>query len=314
MAERGRSWRCSLLPPTTSERRSCSLRMPPSRDVNTWYLNHSRSGPNLTSTWQLFVKKSADGGITWDTAIPLTSEKVLVGGRQVFGADPLGFDNERPRIAALGNELGLVWERSVFGSSQPQIWSARLDPNAALTGTPEIVASDTPSRFAHVLMLKGQEYILYADGSKGTSRITLAQKGRTWQTQLLQNTDVLNAVFPHAVQFKNSLFIFWENQAASGGVSSLIQLRPLTSVGIPIVKPVDFTPGQPAQKTVSRSAGPSRSRPTRRASGNTATTGRTAMASPPWRRRRRRFPDLAREKRPCFQRGRWIGTGPGRFR
>jgi len=203
---------------------------------------------DLTSTWQLFVKKSSDGGVTWDAATPLTSGKILIGGRQVFGADPLGFNNERPRIAALGNELGLVWERSEFGSSQPQIWSARLDPNAALTGTPEIVASDTPSRFAHVLMLRGQEYVLYADGSKGTSRITLAMKGRNWQTQLLQNTDVLNALFPHAVQFKNSLFIFWENQATSGGVSSLIQLRPLTSVGIPVVKPVDFTPGQPAAK------------------------------------------------------------------
>ena len=65
---------------------------------------------------------------------------------------------------------------------------------------------------------------------------------------MLQNTDPLNALFPHAVQFKNSLFIFWENQATSGAVSALIQLRPLRSVGIPVVQPVDFTPGQPAAR------------------------------------------------------------------
>jgi len=203
---------------------------------------------DLTSTWQLYVKKSADGGATWDPAGTLTSAQTIIGGRAIFGADPLAFDNERPRIAALGDALGLVWERSPFGTSRPQIWSARLDSQGAIAGAPEIVAPDTPSRFAHVLQLRGQEYVLYADGSKGTSRITLAQKGRTWQSQLLQNTDVLNAIFPHAVRLGNSLFIFWENQAASGGLSSLVQLRPLTSVGTPVLRPVDFTPGQPSNR------------------------------------------------------------------
>jgi serine phosphatase RsbU (regulator of sigma subunit) len=203
---------------------------------------------DLTSTWQLFAKRSSDGGATWEKAVPFTSAPTVVGGKPVFGADPLAFDNERPRLTALDGGLELVWERSPYGSNRSQIWAARLDGQAALAGAPEIVAADTPARFAEYLQVRGSQYVVYADASRATSRITLARKERNWQAQLLQNTDVLNASFPHAVLFQGSLFIFWENQAASGGLSSLVQLRPLTSVGVPVIKPVDFTPGQAASR------------------------------------------------------------------
>jgi HAMP domain-containing protein len=208
----------------------------------------ARTGSAVTSTWQLYVKTSSDDGVTWDPVKAMTGKDIRFAGKPAFGADPLAFDNERPRLAALGNELGLVWERSPFGANRPQIWSARIDAQGEIAAAPEVVAPDSPTRFAHVLQLRGREYVLYADGSKGISRITLAERGRTWQTQLLQNTDVQNAAFPHAVQFRSSLYIFWENQASSGGLSSLVQLRPLTSVGAPVVRPVDFTPGQPKNR------------------------------------------------------------------
>jgi HAMP domain-containing protein len=193
----------------------------------------------LTRSWQLYAKTSADGGATWDKATEITSVKPL------FGDDPLGFDNERPRIAVLGTQLGLVWERSSFGTNTPRIWAAHLDEKAAVIGAPEILASDSPARFARAVFLKGLEYALYADGSSGAFRIVLAQKRRTWETQPLLNTDhLLNALFPHVVVFKDALFIFWENQQAAGGSDSLVQLEPLSSVGAPIVRPVDFVPGE----------------------------------------------------------------------
>lgn len=202
-----------------------------------------RKRSELTSSWQLYAKISTNNGANWDKAVEITSLRPL------FGEDPLGFDNERPRIAVLGAELGLLWERSPFGTNTPKILSAHLDEKAAVIGAPETLAADAPARFARQIYLKGQEYALYADGSTGAFRVVLAQKRKIWETQPLLNTDHLqNALFPHAVVLDGALFIFWENQPTSGGPASLVELDPLASVGAPIVKPVDFVAGQLANR------------------------------------------------------------------
>ena len=196
-----------------------------------------------TTTWQLYLKSSSDNGSTWSAATPLTTVAAS------FGKEALNFNNERPRMESIGSQIALVWERAGYGSNRPQIWSLLLDATGAPVGAPEIVTASSPSRFARVLMLRGQERIIYADSSKGTSRIVLTQKeGKTWSTQPLNNTDVVDAIFPHALVMHDMLYIFWENQAQSQKASSLVQLRPLTSVGAPVVKPVDFVPGQPTNR------------------------------------------------------------------
>ena len=187
-----------------------------------------RKRTELTSSWQLYAKISADNGATWQKAVSLTSLK------PAFGDDPLGFDNERPRIAVLGTELGLLWERSPFGTNTPKILSAHLDETAALIGAPETLAADTPARFAREIYLKGQEYALYADGSAGAFRIVLAQKRRTWETQPLLNTDhLLNALFPHAAVLNGALYIFWENQPQPEGLLPSCELDPQKFRGCP---------------------------------------------------------------------------------
>ena len=197
----------------------------------------------LAGSWQLYLKTSLDGGATWGKAIEITTISPL------FGDEPRVFNNQRPRIAASGGRLGLIWERSRFGEDRPTIYSVSLDSNGAIVGGLENPATSPPAQFAHILSVRDQEYVLYADASNGVSRIVLARKnGKAWDTQPLLNTETLNAVFPHAVIFKGSPFIFWENQLAAGAADSLVELRPLTSVGSPVLKPVDFAPGQLANR------------------------------------------------------------------
>jgi HAMP domain-containing protein len=192
------------------------------------------------SSWQLYLKSSADNGATWGKATEITTAS------PVFGEQPQGFNNQRPRIAALGGQLGLVWERSQLGNDKrPTISSIIMEASGAITGGLESPASEPPARFPHILFLRGQEYVLYSQGQ--TSRITLAQKkGKVWDASPLQNVEKVegqSAVFPHAVVFNGSPFIFWENQSSEKLPDSLVTMRPLTSVGAPVLKP-DFTPGQ----------------------------------------------------------------------
>jgi len=200
--------------------------------------------PSAFSTWQLYVTRSGDDGATWGKPSVLTGSSASIGGRVLFGTDPLAFDNERPRLAILPAGLAVAWERSAYGSSRTQIWLAALDESGGLAAAPEIVAADTPARFAQVLQVRGTEYAIYADGSTGQFRITVAAKAGAWQPNLLQNTDVVDASFPHAVVFHDSLFVFWENPTGSDQLAALVQLRPLGSVGAPVIRPVDFTAGQ----------------------------------------------------------------------
>ena len=153
--------------------------------------------------------------------------------------DPLGFNNERPRLAALEGRLGLVWERSPFGSDKPtDLVRVRLDAKGALVGPPENPRSGPPGTVRpRIISLRDQEYVLYADGSKGAFRIVLAQKGRTWETQPLPNTDVVNALFPMPLVFYNAPYhLLGEPGRSAEGPDSLVQLRPLTSVGAPVLK------------------------------------------------------------------------------
>jgi HAMP domain-containing protein len=240
----GKTW-SALSPFVTSADKTSSPQLQPAaaffqgRDYVIFEALTPRSGN--TNTWQLYLKSSGDSGMTWDTAVPITSI-------QAFGKDSLDYNNERPRLTTVGTQLALVWERSAFGAERPQIWTARLDAKGSVVGAPEIVTNSAPSRFAQVVVNHGTSFVVFVDGSGANSRIILAEKVKTWETQPLLNTGVQSAVFPQALVFKGSMYMFWENQAQIGITSSIVELRPLTSVGEPIVRPVDFTPGVPANR------------------------------------------------------------------
>ena len=201
---------------------------------------------DLTSTWQVYVTQSTDDGATWGAPVALTDSKDAIGGRAPFGADPLAFENERPRLYPLSSGLSVAWERSPFGTNTSQIWLARLTDGGSLAALPEIPASDAPAHFAQVMQVRGTQYMLYSDGTKNPARATLLSRtgDGAWQSQLMNNTDPnQGALFPHAVVYRGSIYIFWENQSADTP-DALVLLRPLASVGAPLLRPVDFAAGQ----------------------------------------------------------------------
>jgi HAMP domain-containing protein len=192
--------------------------------------------------YQLSLKASADGGRTWEQARPITTGPQFSAtiGSSRYG--PGEFSNQRPRLTSLATGLGLVWERNLLGDNRPQIYYCEIDTTGTPTGAIEQVTTGASSVFARIVPFRKRLFVLYADSVAGGSRVTLAEKTRTWETQVLDRRG--SSQFPHAAVLGESLFFFWEREES--GAMALVDLSPDTSVGTPRLAEADPSPAVPS--------------------------------------------------------------------
>ena len=198
---------------------------------------------------QVFSRTSSDGGRSWSpthaiTGLPAFSEKV--------GADvhPQGeFNNARPRLFAAGSSLTMLWERYLLGAESPSLYSVSLDTNGQSVGPFQSLTPGASSIFGQLITLGTRSFLLYAQNVGATSRVVLSEKtGDTWSSTVIGRALGGSSQFPHAIVLRGGLHLFWENGplvVTSGADSSLVELRPKTTVAAPVLIPVGFTPGKP---------------------------------------------------------------------
>jgi serine phosphatase RsbU (regulator of sigma subunit) len=200
----------------------------------------SRSEAN---TYQLYVKSSGDGGASWDAARPITLSADFAESVESKVYEPKDFTNQRPYLAMVGDALGMVWERNVFGS-KTQIYYCELDEKGSVaSGKEKVTTSSRGSYYAQLLLYKGSVYVLYTDNPLAKPVISLALRRGIWTPQVLSSQSSGTASTPHAVLFKDRLLVFWES---SGG---LVALRPVTEASPPQLVAVDFTPGTTSNRS-----------------------------------------------------------------
>lgn len=198
--------------------------------------------------YQVFLKESLDGGGSWQPARPVTTLPGFA--ETIDGTDfkPENFTNQRPRIAVLGNVLGLAWERMLLGRATANLYYCEVDGDGAVTRPMERVDPASGSLFAQVISFGSRELLLYEQNAAGAYRVILSEKGKTWTPQVLGRGLAGSAQFPHAVAFKGSLYVFWEVKGAT--TSQLVALRPKTSVAAPSLIAVGFQPDAPVRSDV----------------------------------------------------------------
>ncbi|MFA6505511.1 MAG: sialidase family protein [Treponemataceae bacterium] len=131
-------------------------------------------------TFQLFLKSSADAGLTWTVARKITSF------RDPFAqtVNPEVFDNQRAHMATVGTSLYLTWERR-NGSQSPQVYVAELKENGDLQGEADRVTNagsycNNPLVFEYMK----EPTVVWFDNRRGQNRVYLAQRsGVLWQDQ-----------------------------------------------------------------------------------------------------------------------------------
>ena len=191
------------------------------------------------STYQLFLKKSSDGGRTWGEAVELTAIDEEVSGRNVNSDF---FDNQRPYIKVDNNELSVVWERRYLNDKNPQIYLSRYSLEGIRKGEPEKISAG--GRFCNYPVItdyRDKEIITWFDNRMGDYRIVAAEyTGIFWQDRDISPMTG-NSVFGQPLKYKDTLFIFWENRRNNN--SRLVLLSPDTTVKKPEIRPVNFRKG-----------------------------------------------------------------------
>ena len=191
------------------------------------------------STYQLFMKKSFDGGRTWGEAVSLSEIDEVIRDANVNSDF---FDNQRPGIKVSNDELSVVWERRYLNDKNPQIYLCRYTLDGIRKGDLEkISAGGRSCNYPVIIDYRDKELITWFDNRMGDYRIVAAEfTGIFWQDRDLSPMNG-NSIFGQPLNYKDTLFIFWENRQNNN--SRLILLSPDTTVGKPVIRAVNFQEG-----------------------------------------------------------------------
>jgi len=196
------------------------------------------------ATFQLYTKYSDDGGKTWSEPVFITDFFDPLDG---FGESPFQYDNQRPHIGVVNNQLNLTWERGAAGQPS-QIFHMLLNGNGGKQGRGEQISRGSRScEKPQVFEFNDDTYLLWFDNRAGDYHIVLAKSdGLFWEdldmTVLMRG----NSTFPSYIDFQGDLYLFWENEKSNR--SALVSLAPDKTVSSPVLRGSNFSERQPVKQ------------------------------------------------------------------
>ena len=196
-------------------------------------------------SFQLFSRTSSDGGQSWTAPKQVTNFLDPVQRDRTSAND---FDNQRPHLARVGDQLWLSWERRVL-AGPAQAYAAVLDRSGSVVqGSVERVSLGQGNCFdPRIIEADGTPAMIWFDDRRGEERVYAAFKeGALWRELDLSGRGRGEGSFGRAVYVNNGLYAFWQS---GKGLSATVQaMVPDTSVTPPTLSAVDFDPGAAARR------------------------------------------------------------------
>ncbi len=188
------------------------------------------------STYQLYLKKSTDGGNSWSEAKRITDFDERINGRTVESAD---FDNQRPDFKIDDSTIHLAWERRNISEANPQIYYVKLDLDGNPKEDPEKVSADGRTcNYPKIAKYKGNIFITWFDNRMGDYHVIISDfNGILWRDKDISLMEG-DSIFSQPVEAYGSLYILWEN--IRNNKSRIVMLSPDTSVESPVITPLNF--------------------------------------------------------------------------
>lgn len=197
-----------------------------------------------TSTYQLYLKESTDGGRTWSAGRIIT-DFVDPGdnpGRNRHNA----YDNQRPFLAADGRDLVLLWERGL-GRASRQVRYQRLTAKGERSGEALKLSNLSSGGFSPEWLRRGRQEVITWFSSQGLgSRVWLSrrQEGEAGFETRLVSGDLDEASYPTVADSRTGLQLFFHGRSARTPktASRVFHVAPDTTASPPRLVPLNFSP------------------------------------------------------------------------
>lgn len=205
------------------------------------YTVFQSANPTVGSNYQVYVKYSDDGGVTWSSAVRITDFLDPGDSPSTYTAE--SYDNQRPYIAVTSDGLAVAWERRK-GRESKQIDFALLTADGKLSGDAiPVTRGPQTANYPIVIADGGRTSILWFDNRYGNDRIMIATKEGVFFRQREVSSMAGASTFPSPVLQNGRMKLFWQNRRSDTEVD-LIYLPPDTSVTAAAPLAVNFVAGK----------------------------------------------------------------------
>ncbi|HUX11563.1 MAG TPA: SpoIIE family protein phosphatase, partial [Spirochaetia bacterium] len=210
------------------------------------YVAFQSADPSVGGNYQVYLKYSDDGGLTWSQANRLSNFMDPGDNRATYNID--SYDNQRPYLAVTGEGLAIAWERR-RGRESNQIDFALLTKSGTIAGD-AIPATRGPQTANYPIIVADgdQTSLVWFDNRYGNDRIMFATKEGVFFRQREVGTVPGDSTFPSPVVLKGRIYLFWQNRRSATDIN-LVYQPPDTQVNPAAPLPVNFVAGRRSAAT-----------------------------------------------------------------
>ena len=190
-------WRTERISANAGDSRSPAVALNGSNIYVVWF-------DDTTGNFEIYFKRSTDGGATWQSANRLTNNAA---------------DSEYPDIAVSGANIYVVWHDGDYGSRDIYFrksadsgvtWKAsqRLTNNAGMSWVPAIAVSGT------------NVVVAWSDGTPGNNEIYIkksADGGATWQASKKITNNTGGSCYPDIAVSGANVYVVWNDDTPGNG-------------------------------------------------------------------------------------------------
>lgn len=202
-------------------------------------------GENNRMSFQLYIKKSEDSGLTWTPARRLTDFRDPVSN---VTESPDFFNNERAHISARETSMLLVWERKYINGGS-FIYALNIGKSGEPLGRAERISSGETSGYAPRSLSSGGAALVVWFETLGAGNAVYAAVRRPYGWERRRVSQASGAsILPAVAQTESSVYIFWQD--ANGGRIYICSQD--ENVLSPKVTPLNFVYGEPVNSNLAR--------------------------------------------------------------